>query len=109
MKGVPIKFRGTTIVGDKFVYGNVIIGKGGLATIVNDDGNFDVVLNTVVQLVGYDSEGTEVYEGDIIDEFYSGLKHRFAYFTAGLWGNIKYPPKGYPKEVRYIRHKYNKD
>ena len=73
MKGIPIKFRGTTIKYKEVVYGDLFHcdGKTFIMTIAihNTAGAFEtqsdeVNPDSVCQLVGYDANGAEVYEGD---------------------------------------------
>ena len=66
MKGVPIKFRGKD--------GRIVE----LPKKYRDD--------DFVQLVGYDAEGNEVYEGDIIDVFNDGKLE--ISFPAALTDNL---------------------
>lgn len=76
----PIKFRGKSFKTGKLVYGDLIQSKGAtgiIATDINDviqdakrhnipKGLIGVEPETVAQLVGYDCDGNEVYEGDVI-------------------------------------------
>ncbi len=76
MKNVPIKFRGQQLTADKdFVYGDLIQYPYDLPVIrVFDDeeckkglyayDDYKVYPESVAQLVGYDADGKEVYEGD---------------------------------------------
>ena len=59
MKEIPIKFRAKDNWG-KIVYVSYK----------------DIDKDALVQLVGYDDEGNEIYEGDIIDAYIGG---KFAY------------------------------
>lgn len=73
----PIKFRGRVFDGHRFnagemVYGSLITYKEGLFDRYEiqrvEDGffvNYRVDADSIAQLVGYDSDGCEVYEGDI--------------------------------------------
>lgn len=86
MKGIPIKFRGKAENGE-YVYGDLM------------QGNYDesaprikprkkrpvyVDKNSVVQLVGYDKNGAEVYEGDtIINEYDYAVEFEKAIAKAG--------------------------
>lgn len=80
MKGVPIKFRGRVFASNEVVFGDYITHKDGSCAIRvrdNDDlfnmHEYEIAVEkrSVAQLVGYDADGKEVYEGDIIfdDEF----------------------------------------
>lgn len=65
MKGVPIKFRGKSEVTGKTIYGiGVKIYPDYSAMILDSLACEDVEENSVAQLVGYDADGNEVYEGD---------------------------------------------
>ena len=75
MKGVPIKFRGTTVKYKEVVYGDLFHcdGKTFIMTLAihNIAGTFEtqsdeVNPDSVCQLVGYDANGNEVYEDDIV-------------------------------------------
>lgn len=76
MKNVPIKFRGIMKKGlntnpkDVFVKGYYfkdIKGVDRIMVVVDGlPGNFPVEPDSVCQLVGYDAEGKEIYEGDTL-------------------------------------------
>lgn len=62
MKIIPIKFRGESAIGT--VYG-FYVEREGKPYIVNDVGTMvSVDENSVAQLIDYDDEGNEIYEGD---------------------------------------------
>ncbi|MBR3747139.1 MAG: hypothetical protein IKP64_00330 [Selenomonadaceae bacterium] len=61
----PIKFRGRDLVG-KMRFGHYAT-TGGYPYIIEDGVWFEVEPDSVAQLVGYDSDGREVYEGDTIE------------------------------------------
>ena len=68
-----IKFRGHALHDscgqkvDKFVFGDLCQGDGLITILDWDDGdNYEVEPETVAQLVGYDTNGKEIYEGDEI-------------------------------------------
>ena len=71
MQGVPIKFRGIDEDG-KYVYGDYITRENGCAIRFTEKKTlikiyvYEVTVKpeTVAQLVGYDADGNEVYEGD---------------------------------------------
>lgn len=76
MKNVPIKFRGIMKKGlntnpkDVFVKGYYfkdIKGVDRIMVVVDGlPGNFPVEPDSVCQLIGYDENGKEIYEGDIL-------------------------------------------
>ena len=73
MKNVPIKFRGVGLRDGKYRYGwySPITPIGKFPAILDEEGYYSAVkADTVKQLVGYDAEGNEVYEGDeLTDKF----------------------------------------
>ena len=84
---VPIKFRGKDMNGH-YVYGLLTkkkIRNGGKLSYAIANGNFTagetipVDENSIAQLVGYDAEGNEIYEGDTLVSA-GGIE-----FTAELW------------------------
>lgn len=66
----PIKFRGRDTESGEFVYaelGEVSAEiRPDCLTVINDDGIFTVDPESIAQLVGYDTNGREVYEGDTL-------------------------------------------
>ena len=78
----PINFRGKRVADGEFVYGGF--------THVHPEfyvGGRQVKPDSVAQLVGYDSDGNEVYEGDKI------VLQNGAEYVAKLFGNITSPVK----------------
>lgn len=68
-----IKFRGHALHDscgqkvDKFVFGDLCQSDGRITILDWDDGdNYEVEPESVAQLVGYDKDGKEVYEGDMV-------------------------------------------
>lgn len=64
----PIKFRGRDIRG-RTLFGDIRHNNGGCFMF---DGDFwyEVDSDSIAQLVGYDKDGKEIYEGDtVIDEY----------------------------------------
>lgn len=62
------KFRGKEIKTGKFVYGDLVNSHSG-KTLINERTTVAakyVDPETVAQLVGYDRNGAEIYEGDLI-------------------------------------------
>ena len=78
----PIKFRGRNDSG-KFVYGDLTH----VANMISI-GGWHVDRKSVAQLVGYDKDGHEVYEGDELTD-----ENRFNY-VAQLW-NVARNPHNY--------------
>lgn len=63
----PIKFRGRRLDGP-LVYGDLIHYKNGNVAIqIIEGGIYPVIPDSVAQLVGYDKDGREVYEGDTVE------------------------------------------
>lgn len=99
MKNIPIKFRGNSAVdapnfinkGD-FVFGSSIIQRHDKFWLGDDKGSY-VDPDSVCQLVGYDINGAEVYEGDRIidsngDEGYASMLG--IYKHTGEWDLCEY-------------------
>ena len=106
MKGVPIKFRGVNIVEHTTLKkGETICGKflmqyaNGEVWLGNETGTY-VDPDSVVQLVGYDTEGNEVYEGDIVDGFFDDKPEPVYNFQALLFNNFLVPEN--LKNVKHI-------
>lgn len=68
MQNVPIKFRGKCVDSGEYVCGDLIHGEDGICIIINDD-RHRVDENSIVQLVGYDKEGNEIYDGEELITF----------------------------------------
>ena len=71
MKGVPVKFRAKHITTGEYIYGDLIHDRHGETRITYASDialtgyvNEAVKPGSVAQLVGYDADGNEVYEGD---------------------------------------------
>lgn len=79
MKEVPIKFRGRRIDGNGYACGDISYEYNGRETWVD---GWQVYPVTIAQLVGYDADGNELYEGDkLIDqhgEVYTAVLMGFA-------------------------------
>ena len=69
----PIKFRGRVpdndkLDGGKIVFGSLVDYGDGMYRFwinpIGGDRNFPIEENSIAQLVGYDKDGREVYEGD---------------------------------------------
>lgn len=62
----PIKFRGRGIETGRVVHGYFFVDRCGQPCIAtNRTAAYEVDPDSVAQLVGYDKDGNEVYEGDI--------------------------------------------
>lgn len=74
-----IKFRGRDVHTGEYVYAELgqiseEINPGYLSFITDDD-MYTVETDSIAQLVGYDANGNEVYEGDtVIEEYVSGKR-----------------------------------
>lgn len=66
----PIKFRGRDIETGEYVYGDLMHMTGGRIGLIFDKrvAAVEVDPDTVAQLVGYDKDGNEVYEGDTMTD-----------------------------------------
>lgn len=70
MKNVPIKFRGVDIETGEYVYGECYTLCVPFFHFVDELGehhNVEVDSDSICQLVGYDMDGKEVYEGDTLE------------------------------------------
>jgi len=63
---IPIKFRGRRPSGE-WIYGSYVKGEKYSYIIDNEHGQCLVEPGSVAQLVGYDKNGDEVYEGDVLE------------------------------------------
>lgn len=71
MKKIPIKFRGRCVDNGEYIYGVYVksVPMSSFPGIVDDDDYIhDVDPDSVAQLVGYDVDGKEVYEGDTLTD-----------------------------------------
>ena len=75
---IPIKFRGRDVETGEYVYGDFI--NGALGTLINEHQwampARIVEPSSVAQLLGYDKNGDEVYEGDILEFDFEDLQKR---------------------------------
>ena len=76
MKGVPIKFRGITpkgevVFGKCLTYTHMAEGEDAkeVMWIGDEDNGYHIVEDSLSQLIGYDYNGAEVYEGDALERF----------------------------------------
>lgn len=81
----PIKFRGVGI-DDETYFGDLLHAGKCIGIRVAGKGTFEVKPDSVAQLVGYDVDGNEVYEGDIVIGEYGGK------VTAQLMDNLPSQP-----------------
>ena len=95
MKNVPYKFRGVDVDSDQYVYAEL----GDIEYIGDNIYNFcselyslhNAYRESIVQLVGYDMEGNEIYEGDTVDAFCNENSEAAFSFMAQLADNITLP------------------
>ena len=77
---IPIKFRGKNIETGKMAYGYLVIYEKHHYThwIITSglEPNEPVEPTSVAQLLGYDANGAEVYEGDILEFDFEDLQNR---------------------------------
>lgn len=82
-----IKFRAINAETGDTVYGYPVIYDSGKFTHwfyrPTEDSNCPVKPETVTQLVGYDSDGAEVYEGDILVDAY-GNQYKVQFYPMGV-------------------------
>ena len=80
-----IKFRGRHIDTDDFVFGDLIHMSGGRIGIIFDKrvAAVEVVPDSVAQFVGYDKNGREVYEGDVLITR-SGFEYQARWYPSHL-------------------------
>ena len=93
----PIKFRGKAIWGDEFLYGDLTHFAGNHVAIFGyrqgEVGHWEIEPDTAAQLVGYDKNGKEVYEGDELTDNRASLYGDKV--TAVLQPYIRHEPKGF--------------
>ena len=94
MKNIPIKFRGKNMNGH-YVYGHYLTCTHGAENedkvlwIGDEVNGYHIVAeDSLAQLVGYDSNGNEVYEDDIVDAFFDDTQIPSYSFNAGLFNNF---------------------
>ena len=69
----PIKFRGVSLDTGEFIYGD--LRHVGSTAVIDDTAVYE---DSIAQLVGYDRNGREVYEGDIVvDDIAEYVAHLF--------------------------------
>lgn len=107
----PIKFRGRDLETGEYVFGE--FGQGatsGEPMIYFYDYDAQqwvgaaVEPESVAQLVGYDTDGKEVYEGDtLIDKYKTLFGDSKSTFVAELWSRAKNPANGvYKFEINQL-------
>ena len=99
----PIKFRGRNIDTGEVVFGDLrIIGIRPHifkeAQCYYDEELIEVDEDSVAQLVGYDRDGREVYEGDELADNYEGADYEYVARTTVF---------AYSKPAGVIRHLHN--
>ena len=113
MKGVPIKFRAKGLWGKGYEYGLLTKKKlrnSGEVVWAIAKGNcsvgetIPVIYESVSQLVGYDDEGAEVYEGDTIDAYIDDNPEPVYTFQAALVNNFFVP-----KNMSGLKHVVRKN
>ena len=75
MKGIPIKFRAKETIKGEYVYGDLIHCGDDVCIrehttvdlFLTHEGDTKVDPDSVAQLLGYDVDGAEIYEGDEIE------------------------------------------
>ena len=74
---IPIKFRGVDADTGKYVYGQYSFDgrREYIVDRLKDDG-WRIKPDSVAQLLGYDANGEEVYEGDILEFDFEDLQKR---------------------------------
>ena len=79
------KFRGRTFETGEYVYGDLIQGDNGVYIKRWEDGvEVEVDNDTIAQFSeGYDLNGEELYEGDVLEFDYNGIHYEY---TVGLRG-----------------------
>ena len=90
MKGVPIKFRGKDVQSGEYVYFRLedyIDEVGKYYRVGEDEYCHYVKIAELEQLVGYDVDGKEIYEGDLVE--YYGTKYTTKVITLGKYNKCK--------------------
>ena len=87
------KFRGKSFANDDYVYGGFYQDDSGDFFIrVDDKKTVEIRRESLSQLCGYDKEGNELYEGDIVadgnDDFKICLKMDWEYYSPGREKNF---------------------
>lgn len=91
----PIKFRGRGIDGVTY-YGDLYHARREVGIHVIGSGTFEVDPDSVAQLVGYDKNGKEVYEGDTL------IDDDGAEFIASLQGVVRWETDDMPDHLKTV-------
>lgn len=98
-----IKFRGVSRGLGKLVYGSLLIRPEAKYSHCIYDGEkfIPVVARTVVQMIGYDADGAEVYEGDGLE--YKGVRFAFGAQMAQIKNIPKYRLADTVRDLSFIK------
>ena len=104
MKGIPIKFRGIDIETGEYVYFRLeddICGVGEYYRVGEDEYCHYAKIDELAQLIGYDVDGNEVYENDLLQsKLYIEDEGGKRFLMARVWFNrmVKNFMDGYEEE-----------
>lgn len=100
-----IKFRGQEYATDKIIRGDKVIIENGGVDIIYDENNEPHIMqsDSVKQLVFVDSEGNEVYEGDIVtyNDRFTSDGQPYSEFEADMSYRF------FQERFRLVRENYN--
>ena len=104
-----IKFRGRDLDTGKFVYGDFVhcVPMSSFPGIVDDDGSVhEVYFDSVAQLVGHDSNGKEIYDGDALQCDLDGLEKAVGVGLMACDIKNTRPPGDAVLRIKFIRDDY---